>query len=219
MKCVTIVGFGVLATLIMSGASAQDFVNSFDLTQIEKEVDITLKTGRSNVAVFKQLNENLSVTVKPDYIVSRTTGDICDRCTDYCRDYTMTLVLDGGLDTMIYSGRNCIVTPHKDPSSGPWRPARPLVLVSSKSVIQEDTLDKLRYYLTAAHYLAPNQSVSTSGLFSLLNEFRSDANLPMVSGFKVTQTDYTKLQEISDPASATECGVFAGEYIACGTLN
>lgn len=201
-------------------SAAQEFLSNADRQRVEALLDRTLKGGRSNVGAFENLSSSATATVMPRPMISRATGEICDRCTDFCRDYNLTIELDGGLDTIVYSGRSCIVTPNANPSSGPWAAARPLALAERRSVIPAKTLSEAQTYLVKLKYLAADQSLPTSSIFVGLNEFRADAMLARPASYQITEEDLASLRSTASKlANSGNCQTPPGDYSACGRLN
>lgn len=218
-----LLGVFYLATLSLaasSSASAQEVVPTQDQQRINALIDRTLKGGGSNVEASESISSTVRATVVPRPMISRATGDICDRCTDFCRDYLLKIEIDGGLDTMVYSGRNCIVVPSSDPSSGNWSPARALALTDRRSVIPIDVLSDTQSYLRQLQYLPSNNNPTTLAILSALNEFRYDAQLPRPPSYQVTEADIASLRRAAaNLTTAGPCAVSGNEFTACGTLN
>lgn len=212
-----------LLTLSMTAqwpASSQEVVTTPDQQRINSLVDRTLKGGRSNVEASESISSTVKATVVPRPMISRATGELCDRCTDFCRDYLLKIDVDGGLDTMIYSGRNCIVVPNSDPSSGHWSPARALALTDKRSIIPLDVLSDAQSYLNQLEYLQSNDNPTTLQILTALNEFRYDAQLPRPSSHQVTEADILRLRRAAlNMTAAGPCEEPRNEYTACGTIS
>jgi hypothetical protein len=218
-----LLGVCFLVTLSLTAqwpASAQEVVTTQDQQRINALIERTLKSGGSNVEASASISSTVKATVVPRPMISRATGDICDRCTDFCRDYLLKIEIDGGLDTMVYSGRNCIVVPSPDPSSGNWSPARALALTDRRSIIPLDVLSDTQSYLRQLQYLPSNNNPTTLAILSALNEFRYDAQLPRPPSYQVTEADITGLRRAAaNMTAAGPCAISGSEYTACGTLN
>ncbi|WP_216333393.1 hypothetical protein [Rhizobium sp. X9] len=218
--CFALIYFTILCFGAPYSAASQEFVMEADRQRVAAFVDRTLKGGRSNVAVRETVSGSVAATVVPRPMISRATGEICDRCIDFCRDYSLTIELDSGLDTMIYSGRSCIVTPNSDPSSGPWAPVRPLALSEQRSIIPAQTLSETKDYLRQLDYLPSGKSTATYGVMSALAEFRRDAKLPQPSSYQVNEDDLRNLRRaVANLGRSSTCRAASESYVACGRLN
>lgn len=201
-------------------ASSQEVVITQDQQRINSLIDRTLKGGRSNVEASESISSTVKATVVPRPMISRATGELCDRCTDFCRDYLLKIEFDGGLDTMVYSGQNCIVVPNSDPSSGNWSSSRALSLTDRRSIIPPDVLSNARSYLLQLQYLPSTNAQSTLEFLAALSEFRDDAQLPHPPSYQVTEADITALRRATaNMTTAGSCEVLGNEYTACGIFK
>lgn len=217
----------VLLGLVMLAAPARaqgrydglDGMTGMERKQVEVLVDETLKGGKSNQTVTRIIAPDVTAHLTPGFFTSAATGQVCDRCVDFCRPYTLELSIDTGFVAVVYEGERCIITSSRLPSDGPWRDQRPPKVIRTRWAVPRDAFDEARDYLGRLGYLPARGEPSAREVMRALEDFRTDAQLSTATMFAITEVDRAALRETATrSAGAGNCARSAA-YSACGRMN
>jgi hypothetical protein len=223
MRCLAFVFLviGLLSSKTMVWADETILVPS-ERAVLDGLIDRTVKTSPSGEATQATLSSRAIASVTPKRAISRSTGRNCDECNDFCREFSVALTLDGGLDQFLYTGRSCVQTPAgRDINSSPWAQDRPLQLQDRRSVIPADLFSETRKSLTVLLYLPSGDGQTTKAVLTALDQYRLDAGLPKASAVQITQTDLVGLRKsVALLSGRDRCSVTSSPtYSACGSLQ
>lgn len=196
--------------------SGLDGLSWADRSQLEAQIDETVKGGRSNVTIPFSLSPRVSGNITPGFFKSRSTGAICDRCTDFCREFGLEVQIDGGFVTTLYTGERCIGSPATSPRYGAWVDRHPLVTQRSTWLVPAENFKQARDHLIKLQYMADDNAARAQDVLAALEVFRADAELTRPGSIEINDQDLATLRDTERRSQTRASCTLSTAYGACG---